>query len=506
MTLFSATAVPERRYQSVVLATILTLVAVRLVFAGMAPLSFDESLYWLWSKHIVGGYLDHPPVNPFLIRLGTTLFGDTEFGVRVIGVLLVLPATWAIWRSGTILFDDDRIGATAALYFNLTIVVIAGSALATPDNALVVSTAFLLFTLVKLWETGRGAWWLAIGVVFGIGLLSKYTTVFFAVSILVWLLMVPNERKWLFTPWPWVSGLIATAVFSPTLIWNAEHGWASYHYQFGRLVVHEWSLRYLGEFFITQAGMATPPIFVLGCLGLAAMLKGEGGPRPARVLINAMVWPIVLYFVWHTFHGRVEGNWPEPIYVPFVIAAAVAADHVKWNETWAPLASWSARLAVPVGLGIAVCLYLQAVFGVLPLGRIDPTARALGAGWNELAAKLDEARIRIGAPIVLTTDYGIAGWLTFYLPSHPVVAQVDERMRYVDLPQPAPALFAGTSMYVCEMPCGALWKLKEKFSSVELIATFPRTRHGVTIKEYSAYRLAGPTGQVLDPPLAQQQP
>jgi 4-amino-4-deoxy-L-arabinose transferase-like glycosyltransferase len=506
VTLFSATAVPERRYQSVVLVTILTLVAVRLVFAGMAPLSFDESLYWLWSKHIVGGYLDHPPMNPFLIRIGTTLFGDTEFGVRSIGVLLALPASWAIWRSGAILFNDDRVGATAALYFNLTIVMTAGSALATPDNALVVATAFLLLTLVKLLETGRGEWWLAIGVAFGVGLLSKYTTVFFAVSILLWLLIVPSQRKWLFTPWPWISGLIAAAVFSPTLIWNAEHGWASYHYQFDRLVVHEWSQRYLGEFFVTQMGMATPPIFVLGCLGLAAMLKGEGGAQPARVLINAMVWPILLYFIWHTFHGRVEGNWPEPIYVPFVIAAAVAGDRIKWDRTWAPVVSWSQRLAVPVGLGIAACLYLQAVFGVLPLGRADPTARALGAGWKELGAKIDDLRMRIGAPIVLTTDYGMAGWLSFYLPSHPFVAQINERMRYVDLPQPDPALVAGTSMYVCQTPCGAVWMLKERFSHVELLATLPRTRHGVTIRDHLVFSLSGPTGQLFDAPLTNQQP
>jgi 4-amino-4-deoxy-L-arabinose transferase-like glycosyltransferase len=498
--LFSVTAVPERRYQTVVIGTILTLVAVRLVFAGMAPLSFDESLYWLWSKHIAGGYLDHPPVNPFLIRIGTTLFGDSEFGVRAIGVLLALPASWAVWRSGAILFNDERVGATAALYFNLTVAMAAGSALATPDNALVISTTFLLFTLVKLQETGRGEWWLAVGVAFGVGLLSKYTTVFFSVSILAWVLILPRQRKWLLTPWPWISGLIAVAVFSPTLIWNAEHGWASYHYQFNRLVVHQWSLRYLGEFFVVQMGMATPPIFVLGCLGLAAMIKGEGGPRPSRVLINAMVWPLVIYFVWHTFHDRVEGNWPEPVYVPFVIAAAVAAERVKFDATWAPLASWSQRLAVPVGLGIAACLYLQAVFGVLPLGRADPTARALGAGWTELAVKLDDVRTRIGAPIVLTTEYGVAGWLEFYLPSHPVVAQVNERMRYVDQPQPDPALFRGTSMYVCQTPCDAVPLLQQKFAKVDLVATFPRTRHGVTIREYSAYSLSGPIGRVLDPP------
>ncbi len=122
--LFSVTAVPERRYQSVVIGTILTLVAVRFVFAGMAPLSFDESLYWLWSKHIAGGYLDHPPVNPILIRIGTTLFGDTEFGVRAIGVLLAAAGELGYlaigsdpvqrrqdWRHCRALFQpDDRHG------------------------------------------------------------------------------------------------------------------------------------------------------------------------------------------------------------------------------------------------------------------------------------------------------------------------------------------------------------------------------------------------------------
>ena len=73
-------------------------------------------------------------------------------------------------------------------------------------------------------------------------------------------------------------------------------------------------------------------------------------------------------------------------------------------------------------------------------------------------------------------------------------------MRYVDLPQPDPALFQGTSMYVCQAPCYAVALLQQKFSKVELVATLPRTRHGVTINEYSAYSLSGPAGQVLDAP------
>jgi 4-amino-4-deoxy-L-arabinose transferase-like glycosyltransferase len=497
---FGAVTLPERRYQSAVVATILILVGVRLACAAMTPLSFDESLYWLWSKHIAGGYYDHPPVNPLLIRLGTTLFGNTEFGVRVFNVLLALPASWAVWRSGAILFNDERVGATAALYFNLTLVMAAGSLIATPDNAVVVATAFLLLTLVKLFASGRGAWWLAIGVAFGIGMLSKYTTIFFGVSILAWLLLVPELRKWLLTPWPWIGGVVALAVFSPTLIWNAEHGWASVLYQYNRLVVHEWSLRYFGEFFVTQMGLVTPPIFVLGCMGLVRLIKGDGGSYGARVLINAMIWPIALYFVWHTFHGRVEGNWPEPIHVAFVIAAAVAVERIKWDGAWARIELWSRRLAVPVGLAIAACLYVQAVFGIIPLGPVDPTARALGAGWKELGIKMDEVRMRLGAPVVLTMNYGLTGWLAFYLPSHPPVEQINVRMRYVNAPEPDPALFRGTIMYVCMVDCSDIPLIRQRFANVEPVASLTRTRHGVPIQEYRVYSLSGPIGPPLDPP------
>jgi len=493
-------AVPERRYETTIVIAIFVLVGVRLACAAFTPLSYDESLYWIWSKHIAGGYYDHPPINPILIRLGTTLFGNTEFGVRVFGVLLALPASFAVWRAGAIFFDDERVGATAALYFNLTLVMAVGSVLATPDNPVVIATTFLLLALAKLRQTGRGAWWLAIGLAFGVGMFSKYTTIFFAPSILIWLLLVPEQRKWLVTPWPWISGVIALAVFSPTLIWNAQHHWTSVLYQYNRLVVHEWSLRYFGEFLAAQIGMATPFVFVLGAMGLVGLLRGQGGSFSARVLINAMIWPILLYFVWHTFHGRVEGNWPEPIFVPFVIAAAVAVERIKWESVWATVERISQRLAVPVGLGIAAVIYAQGVFGIAPLGMEDPTASKLGAGWKELGVQMDEARKRMGAPIILVYDYGLAGWLSFYLPSHAPVEQINLRMRYVNAPEPDPALFDGPIMYTCTVPCADIPTLQKRFSKVELVDHLTRSRHGVLLQDYDIYRLTGPIGPPLDPP------
>jgi 4-amino-4-deoxy-L-arabinose transferase-like glycosyltransferase len=489
-----------RRYQIAVAAAVVGLVAIRLVCAAELPLAFDEALYWRWSQHLSGGYLDHPPMNPLLIRLGTTLFGNNEFGVRVMTVLLGLPATWAVWRAAAILFHDPKVGATAALFFNLTLAMAGGSILATPDSAVMVTTCFLLLSLAKLAETGRGEWWLLVGVAFGLGMFSKYSTLFFAVSILIWVLAVPELRKWLFSPWPWGGAIIALAIFSPVLIWNAEHGWASILYQANRLVVHAWSLRYFAEFFVTQLGLATPPIFILGCMGLVGLLYFRTEPYSARVLIGAMVWPIVFYFAWHTFHGRVEGNWPEPMYPAFAIAAAVAADRLPWRGAALWWASWSKRLAVPVGLVFAAFIYLQAVFAIIPLGRVDPTARKLGAGWPELASQIDDIRRNVGAGIVLTGDYGLASWLAFYLPSHPPVEQMNVRMRYVDAPTPDPALFQGPMLFICSGNCAENDRPPELFNSVERLAKLPRQRRGVTIDQYLIYRVADPRGPVLEKP------
>src|SRR5258705_11084699 len=84
---------------------IVGLVVLRLVAAAWTPLTFDEAYYWVWSKHLAGGYYDHPPGVAVVIRLGTIIAGDTELGVRLVAILLALPMSWAVYRTAAILFS-----------------------------------------------------------------------------------------------------------------------------------------------------------------------------------------------------------------------------------------------------------------------------------------------------------------------------------------------------------------------------------------------------------------
>src|SRR6201988_5484653 len=83
---------------------ILALVALRLIAAAFTPITFDEAYYWMWSNHLAGGYYDHPPMVAVVIRLGTLIAGDTEFGVRLVSILLALPMSWAVYDTAQILF------------------------------------------------------------------------------------------------------------------------------------------------------------------------------------------------------------------------------------------------------------------------------------------------------------------------------------------------------------------------------------------------------------------
>src|SRR5438552_1388641 len=81
----------------------------------------------MWSKHLAGGYYDHPPMVAVVIRLGTMIAGDTEFGVRLVSVLLGLPMSFAVYRTAEILFGGRRVASTATILLNATMMASVGT-------------------------------------------------------------------------------------------------------------------------------------------------------------------------------------------------------------------------------------------------------------------------------------------------------------------------------------------------------------------------------------------
>jgi 4-amino-4-deoxy-L-arabinose transferase-like glycosyltransferase len=478
--------------------TILVLVALRLAAAAWTPLTFDEAYYWMWSKHLAGGYYDHPPGVAVVIRLGTMIAGDTELGVRMVSILLALPMSWAVYRTAAILFGGVRVAATATMLLNVTLMAAVGTLIVTPDAPLLAASSFVLFCLAKVLETERGAWWLAVGAGVGLALLSKYTALFFGPAILIWLASVPKLRRWLISPWLYLGGAVSLVIFSPVILWNADHYWVSFIKQIGRARIGDFRPAFIAELIPTQVAFATPLVFILGAMGLYALIKRHAGASAARMLINATFWTIVVYFIWHSLHARVEANWFAPVYPAFAIAAAVAAILIRWDARRQRIVDFCLRWASPAGILMFALLILQANTGVLTAYRRDATVRSVGVGWRELAGQIEAVRARVGAACVLAPDYGTTGWLAFYLPKGSCVVQPSQRIRYVNMPEPDPALLAGKLLYVDEARPGGRPYLKEMFARVERVAELPRKRGSLTIETYALDLLEGVKGEVLD--------
>jgi 4-amino-4-deoxy-L-arabinose transferase-like glycosyltransferase len=479
--------------------TIAALVVLRLVAAAWTPLTFDEAYYWTWSKALAGGYYDHPPMVALVIRAGTGIAGDTAFGVRLISILLALPMSYAVYRSAAILFGGVRVAATAAILLNITLMAAVGTLIVTPDAPLLVAASFVLLALAKVLESGRGVWWLAVGVAVGCALLSKYSALFFGPAILIWLIVAPKPRRWLLTPWPYLGGLLAFAIFSPVLIWNAEHHWVSFLKQIsGRARVEDFRPTYLLELVPAQIGFATPLVFILGAMGLHAIARFKTGALSARVLVNSIFWTITAYFIWHSLHARVEANWFAPVYPAFMVAAAVAAHLVRWEGRWQQVVSFCLHWAAPTGIVMFAFLIVQADTGWLSLYRRDATVRSVGVGWHELAGEIDAIRKRTGASCVLAPDYGTTSWLAFYLPPGTCVAQQSQRIRWVNMPEPAAAQLAGPLLYVDEVKPRAQLFFKDMYGAIEEIAELPRKRGPLIIETYTITLLSRPVGDVFD--------
>ncbi len=414
------------------------LLALRAIMAAKLPLSADEAYYWLWSRHLAAGYFDHPPMIAWLIRAGTVLFGDTPFGVRFAGVVLSLPASWFVWRAAALILKDENRAALAVLFFNLTLMVSVEMLAATPDMPSLVASAAFVYFLARVQVGDDGRMWLGAGVAAGLGLLSKFSALFLGAGALVWLIVDRDARKWLVSPWPYLGAGLGLAIFAPNLLWQSQHHWQTFLFQFGRVGSGHFTLRYLGEFLGAQFGLASPLIFLLMAAGLWRATRLKDG----KLMLAMLTWVGLGYFLEHSLHDRVQGNWPSFLYPALAILAAGA------------FAQGGARrlislAAAPLALALLLAVYLQAQFSLVPLKK-DPLARILGRDFapiGQVAAALVKAHL---ADAVLTTDYETTAWLRFTQPGIKVV-QVNEAQRYPDAPAADAKLLARPLIYLVEL-------------------------------------------------------
>jgi len=399
--------------------TIILLTGLRVWFGGKTELLPEEAYYWMYAKHPAFGYFDHPPMVAGVIAVGTWLLGDTERGVRLVNILLWVGSCLTLLMTARLWFGE-RVAVWAAWLFVLMPVFMGIGFIVTPDGPLVFFWILTLYGLSRALQTERTRYWLLTGLAFGGALTSKYYALLLAPSLFWFLLMSPRYRCWLRRWQTWAALGLGLAVFSPVIVWNAQHNWASFAFQATRTVGESDStMANVVTFWLMQAMVLTPLGFLLYAIAAArAVKRGWLGHDDAWNFAASFSLPLFLLFVAASFKTEVHINWTAPAFLSLSLAGAAVfikgADSPEpRRRCWWRAGAWALA---------SICVGATAI-GHLSLSRGRPQLLSYrhAGGWHRLAARVDEAQRELARetgqkPFVVGADkYNIASEMGFYL-------------------------------------------------------------------------------------------
>jgi multisubunit Na+/H+ antiporter MnhE subunit len=399
----------------------------------------DEFDYIACARHLAWGYVDQPPLLPFLTRISLAVLGQSLRAVRFIPTfassLLVVQTAYIAREFGGKRF---ALGLSALTIFVAPISLSDGSLLTTNclEPNLWMGCAYFVILAIK---RNQPRYWLWVGVIAGIGLEEKYSIGLFIFGIVVGLLLTEQRRVFL-NKWIWLGGLASFIIFLPNLLWNIH-----YHWPFLELMHN---IRAEGRdvvlparpFFFQQAllvGLLSAPIWIAGLIALFAWPR----LKPYRVL----GWSYVAcYAVFFMLHGK--NYYLAPIY-PMLLAAGAVTIEMGMNR---PHWSWLKPAIVVVLLGLggylipvfvpvlspeAFFAYMKTLPFKLPVMEHAHERAALPQwyadqfGWKEIVAETAVAWDELTPDErrdcgIFAQDYGQAGAIDFFGPHYGLPASL----------------------------------------------------------------------------------
>ena len=507
----------EQPYTTVLIVSLLALTLFRYYYLATGPIGLgpDEAHYWEWSRRLDLSYYSKGPVIAYLIAASTWLMGDMVFAIRFFAPIFFVLSSVFIYKLSMELFNDSKSAVAAALLFQITPLFAAFGVLMTIDSPFIF---FWTLSLYLYWKavknppsppfikggTGGIEVWLLLGITVGIGLLTKYTMVFFYVGAFLFIVLSRQQRFWLKKKEPYIALVLSLVVFSPVIIWNSAHDWVALKHTAGQAHIAEGfkiSFKHFFEFISSQIGVITPLLFFIVIFGAIKNLRSRftACDELSRIVQGSrfLFWfwvPVLGFFILKSLQGKVQANWAMPAYIAVFIASAafyLNKDVVKKR--------------VKILLGVALVMAL-AVTGVahypeilnLPV-KMDPTSRL--TGWRELGIKTEEVynnMVRSGSKkvFIFSDKYQVSGELAFYMQGNPETfcVNVGRRMNQYDMWEGIESrddLLGADAIFVRTDNANFPRELKNAFDSYEREKFTVYRKDGKILRKYFIFKCYG---------------
>jgi Dolichyl-phosphate-mannose-protein mannosyltransferase len=349
----------------------------------------DELYVMAMSQHPAFGYVDVPPLVPWMTLVPRFLTGNALWAIHVISALVCAGTIILTGLMARLLGGAGWAQGLAALGSATALVFLANGAIYAYDVFDTFWWTLAATILIVLLRDNQPRWWLAFGLVAGLGLLTKETILFWGFALVASLLLTP-QRRLLFTRWTLLGGLTAFALVLPFLLWNAANGWAS--------------LQYWTSYSAHHGVVGSPLDFlanqVLGMNPLSVLLWGAGlwyyfSNHGARYRVFGWAY-LILFVLFIVLQGKTY--FLAPAYPPLFAGGAMVIG--PWRVRWP---QWGARwvAAYAAALTLVAVLLAPAVMPVLPPAMY---AQVYGTAGNGGSAQ--ESGDAYGLPQALADRFG----------------------------------------------------------------------------------------------------
>jgi len=373
------------------------------------------------ARFLGWGFVSYPPISPFIARVALTLFGPSLLGVRLFPALARAAAVILTGLIARELGGKRWAEALAAVAALIAPIGLLGGVLFSYSSFDFLWWVTAAYFMVRLLKSENPRWWLAIGAVLGVGMMTKYTIAYLVVGIMAGVVLTP-ARRWLRSPWLWAGVGLSLLVFLPNLIWQVRHNFITLDFLGS---IHARDVRigrtegYLAEQLVFSTNPFTIPIWICG---LYFYFFAAPGRRYRTVGWMYLVPFLLLYLT----QGR--SYYLAAAYPMLFAGGAVAI------EGW--LARLSAGAVRWVKGGIWAALAIGAVPGALLALPVAPVQSPVWETVSEINGELNEqigwpelvetvAGIYAALPAaeradtgILTGNYGEAGAINLYGPAY----------------------------------------------------------------------------------------
>jgi 4-amino-4-deoxy-L-arabinose transferase-like glycosyltransferase len=374
--------------------------------------TIDDARFLSW------GYVVYPPITPFVARVSMTLFSASMIGLRLfaslaVGIAMVLTGLMAREIGGR--RRAQLVAAWAAA--------VAAPAVTFGYLFQYVSFDYLWWVLaawvtVRLLKSGDQRWWLALGAVVGLGMMTKYTMAFLLAGVGGGIL--PTNPRLLLNKLLWSGAAAAFLIFLPNLIWQVRHNLITL--DFLRFIhARDVSMGRADGFLPAQFWAMTNPVTVpLWIAGLYFLFFKAEGKR-----YSMMGWMYLIPLI-TLLMARGRPYYLAPGYPMLLAVGAVWGE--RWLETLSPATAGTIGRAFRTSLVISGLAIAAMVLPLAPAGsrwwRIaDATNTNFNEefGWREMADAVVRVRDSLpsdDAPFgVLAGDAGEAAAINLYGPA-----------------------------------------------------------------------------------------